>query len=233
MDEEDLAPGGKSVAEYATYEDFLSSQVTELDMFYLEDVNMARKLVELGYRGAREGFSREQFEATKAAIEAKKQAARQMQKHVFSAGKEFEDGMLRALQQREEANRTGKQASIFFIRDYNEFGQEISGYVDYSHRLATEDFEPIFNLRKKFLPKQTDLSFFNWETMRVMSKNSPNYEVIAKSPNGMLFRNRRDSKIVNVDPYIYSPGDNSSRTVVSTKEYISVVIFDHYNRRKT
>uniref|UniRef100_A0A0B7BIJ7 Cilia- and flagella-associated protein 299 n=1 Tax=Arion vulgaris TaxID=1028688 RepID=A0A0B7BIJ7_9EUPU len=49
----------------------------------------------------------------------------------------------------------------------------------------------------------------------------------------MLFRNKRDGKIINPDPFIGSPGDNSSRTVVNTQAYISVIVFDHYNRRKT
>uniref|UniRef100_A0A0B7A0B3 Cilia- and flagella-associated protein 299 n=1 Tax=Arion vulgaris TaxID=1028688 RepID=A0A0B7A0B3_9EUPU len=55
-------------------------------------------------------------------------------------------------------------------------GQEVSSYLDYSHRLATEDFRPIFDGKKKLTPKTTDLSFFNWETQNVSSKSSPNYE---------------------------------------------------------
>ena len=55
------------------FEEFLSSQVTQLDLIYLEDINVARKLVELGYRGTKEGYSEEQFWAKKAAIEARKQ----------------------------------------------------------------------------------------------------------------------------------------------------------------
>ena len=47
-----------------------------------------------------------------------------VQRTVLSAGKVYEDdAMLRALQQREEANRNGKQSSIIMIRDYNEFGE--------------------------------------------------------------------------------------------------------------
>jgi len=44
-----------------------------------------------------------------------------------------------------------------FIRDKNARGQEISGYIDYAHRLKTEDFEVYFNGKKKFLPKPSDL----------------------------------------------------------------------------
>ncbi|BFY97507.1 hypothetical protein BsWGS_00546 [Bradybaena similaris] len=231
MDDEDLAPGGKNIAEFATYEDFLSSQVTQRDMNYLEDINLARKIVEFGYRGSREGFSLERFMAVKAELEQRKSIYNV--RTILSAGKTFEESWLRALQMREESNRIRKNASIIYIRDINESGQEVSSYLDYSHRLATEDFRPIFAGKKKLLPKTTDLSFFNWETQNVASKSSPNYDVIAKSPSGMVFRNKRDGKIINPDPFIGSPGENSSRTVVQTQVYISFIVFDHYNRRKT
>ncbi|GCB69535.1 hypothetical protein scyTo_0001071 [Scyliorhinus torazame] len=50
--------------------------------------------------------------------------------------------------------------SIIFIRDYNSHGQEISGYIDYSHRLKTEQFEGYFGGKKKLMPRSTDLRIF-------------------------------------------------------------------------
>lgn len=221
------------IAGYATYEDFLDSQVTPQDLNYVGDVNMARVFVELGYRGAKKEQSLEMFLAMKAEIDRRKMEGRLGQLTVLSAGAVYEDdAMLRALQQREEANRTGRQASIIMIRDYNELGQEISGYIDYAHRLATEDFTPVFNGTRKLLPCPTDLSFYNWDSTRIYNENSPNYEIIANSPKGMSFLNKRDQKVVYVDPSS-SPGDNSARTIVPAEQYTSVIIFDHYNRRKT
>ena len=40
-----------------------------------------------------------------------------------------------------------------------------------------EDFEPIFASRKKFLPKHSDLSFYNWDTNFSTSNSTPNYQV--------------------------------------------------------
>ena len=40
-----------------------------------------------------------------------------------------------------------------------------------------EDFEPIFASRKKFLPKHSDLSFYNWDTNYSTSNSTPNYQV--------------------------------------------------------
>ncbi|KAL2092572.1 hypothetical protein ACEWY4_012370 [Coilia grayii] len=58
------------VTEFHSYEDFLDSQITSLDLYYLEDEELARQLVELGYRGSGEVLKREEFESRKAAAEA-------------------------------------------------------------------------------------------------------------------------------------------------------------------
>ncbi|XP_069601807.1 cilia- and flagella-associated protein 299 isoform X2 [Ranitomeya imitator] len=220
------------VAQYNTYEDFLDSQISSLDLFYLEDEELARQLVELGYRGSGEVLKREEFETRKAAAEASRLAQRTQQKILSSAGKELKDNFLKALALREEANRNGKMTSIILIRDKNSHGQELSGYIDYSHRLKSEDFEVYFSGKKKLLPRPTDLSFYNWETHVSTSNASPNYQVIAENSSGLLFKNKRDRKILNVDPKA-SPGDNSSRTPIQTDLYIQAVIYDHITRRKT
>ncbi|XP_041109349.1 cilia- and flagella-associated protein 299 [Polyodon spathula] len=232
--EDDNAAGALDniVTEFNTYEDFLDSQITSLDLYYLEDEELARQLVELGYRGSGEVLKREEFESRKAAAEASRLSKRSQQKTLASAGKELKDNFLKALAQREEANRSGKMTSIIFIRDRNSHGQEISGYIDYAHRLKTEEFEPYFNGKKRLLPRPTDLSFYNWETQVSTSNPSPNYQVIAENLSGLLFKNKRDRKILNVDPKV-SPGDNSTRTPVQTSLYIQAVIYDHITRRKT
>ncbi|KAK1792398.1 hypothetical protein P4O66_012348 [Electrophorus voltai] len=299
--EEDQAAAAfdSSVTDFHTYEDFLDSQITSLDLYYLEDEELARQLVELGYRGSGSVLKREEFEARKAAAEAFRLSMRNQQRTLASAGKELKDNFLRALAEREEANRSGKMTmssstisselvetsgtpiyclektgqkwsswkscsqkavpltwkqacldpdhcehsipwaraiprkvvSIIFIRDQNSLGQEISGYIDYSHRLRSEDFEPYFSGKKRFLPKPTDLSFYNWKTQVSVSNTTANYQVIAENSTSLLFQNRRDRKMVNVDPKA-SPGDNSSRSPIQSDLYMHVVIFDHITRMK-
>ncbi|XP_074647253.1 cilia- and flagella-associated protein 299-like [Tubulanus polymorphus] len=232
--EEEVAGGSDNiVTEFSTYEDFLDSQITSLDLYYLEDEELARQLVELGYRGSGEVLKREEFEARKQAAEASRLSKRSQQKTLASSGKELKDSFLKALAQREEANRSGKMTSIIFIRDKNSRGQEISGYIDYAHRLKTEDFEPYFAGRKRLLARPSDLSFYNWETQTSTSNPTPNYQVIAENASGLLFKNKRDRKILNVDPKAASPGDNSTRTAIETMKYTQVVIYDHITRRKT
>lgn len=127
MEDDALTGGDSIVIEYNTYEDFLDSQITPLDLYYLEDEELARQLVELGYRGSGEVLKREEFEARKKAAEASRLSKRGQQKTLASTGKELKDEFLVALAQREEANRSGKMTSIIFIRDRNSRGQEISG----------------------------------------------------------------------------------------------------------
>uniref|UniRef100_A0A3Q4HJ20 Cilia- and flagella-associated protein 299 n=1 Tax=Neolamprologus brichardi TaxID=32507 RepID=A0A3Q4HJ20_NEOBR len=143
-----------------------------------------------------------------------------------SAGKELKDNFLKALAEREEANRSGKMTSVIFIRDHNTLGQEVSGYIDYAHRLKTQDFEPYFSGKKRLMPARSDLCYYNWKTQVSTSNSSPNFEVIYDDPNGLLFKNKMDKKILNLDP-LSGPGEDSNRTFLQSDIYIHVVIYDH------
>ncbi|XP_038196110.1 cilia- and flagella-associated protein 299 isoform X1 [Arvicola amphibius] len=247
--DEGLTAVDNIVTQFNTYEDFLDSQITTIDLYYLEDESLARQLVELGYRGTGEIVKREDFEARKAAIDIARLAERTQKKTLTSAGKDLQDNFLKALAMREEDNRNGKVSvnqqrvaaayimskkliTVIFIRDKNSHGQEVSGYIDYAHRLKTEDFELYFTGKRRLLPRPTDLSFYNWDNHIAVCNSSPNYQVMADNPEGLLFKYKRDRKILNVDPKA-QPGDNSARIPIQTELYMHVVLFDHISRRKT
>lgn len=135
------------------------------------------------------------------------------------------------LQRREEAVRNGKLSTIVFIRDINRKGQEISGYIDYGHRLAQGTMGGVFDLKAKFLPKPSDLSFYNWDTHANSSNPTASFQVIANNAAGLVFKNKRDRKTISVDPSS-NLGDNSTRTDFSTQEHLQVVIYDHVTRRR-
>ena len=186
-------------------------------------------MVELGYRGSGEPLKREEFESRKKAAENFRLSKRLTTNVMSSQGKELGSfPFLKALADREEANRNGKltvsmntyyevldykqyknlhfiyigNQSIIFLRTKNSKGQEISGYIDYAHRLKIENFESYFNQTKSFVPRTTDMSFYNWETQTCTSNATPNFQVIADNENGLLFKNKRDRKIINVDPRV-------------------------------
>lgn len=227
--------GLDSLSVFATYEDYLDSQISATDLFYLEDEDLARQLVELGYRGSSETLKRDEFEARKRAEQERFSPKNNLPKALASSGKDLTGHpLLSALASREELVRNGKLTTIIFIRDRTRkgSGQEVSGYIDFGHRLKTENFEVFFERRKKLMPKASDLSYYNWETQTSTSNSTPNFQVIADSEAGILFKNKRDRKVINVDPKA-PPGDNSTRTEIDSPFYTQVVIYDHMTRRKS
>lgn len=226
-------PYENSIECFTTYEDYLDAQITAQDRFYLEEDELARQLVEIGCRKG-EVLSREEFSNRRqAAEEAKRAKLQNAPKVLASAEKDLTDfPLLRHLAAREEVVRNGKLSTIIFIRDRNAKGQEISGYIDYGHRLRMENFVPYFERKKKLLPRSTDLSFYNWDTQQSTGQESPNFQIMPDDCNGLLFKNKRDRKLINVDPK-GEPGDNSQRLNIKTDEYIQVVIFDHMTRKKS
>ncbi|CAJ1329142.1 unnamed protein product [Effrenium voratum] len=239
MEDDYAHPYEDSIEKFTTYEDYLDSQITPQDRFYLEEDELARQLVEIGCRKG-EVLTREDFAARREAAEnAKKARLQNAPKVLASAQKNLTDfPVLRHLACREELVRSGKLSTIIFIRDKNHRGQEISGYIDYGHRLKTENFEPYFERKKRLLPKSSDLSFYNWDTQHSTSNESPNFQILPDHEQGLLFKNKRDrkgcieEKVISVDPRS-EPGDNSKRLEVPTTEYIQVVIFDHMTRKKS
>jgi len=220
------------VERFDTYEDYLDSQLTPTDLGYLGDEEMARQLVELGYRGLGDTIRREDFDQRKRLLMERSNQKSSMPKQLASLDRDLSEyPFLQALANREELVRTGKLTTIVFVRDFNGKGQEVSGYIDLAHRMRTEDFVPIFDRRKRLLPKPSDLSFYNWETQLTTSNSTPHYQVIADSSQGLLFKNKRDRKIINVNPEA-NPGDNSTRIEIETKEYLHVVLYDHSTRRR-
>lgn len=53
----------EAVADFLSYEEYLDSQILPMDEYFLEDKELARELVQLGYRGGSQAdtISREEF----------------------------------------------------------------------------------------------------------------------------------------------------------------------------
>ncbi|XP_029916413.1 cilia- and flagella-associated protein 299 isoform X2 [Myripristis murdjan] len=186
----------KYLTRFNTYEDYLDSKIKRRDLEYLSSREMARQMLEFGYMGCHV-LNREEFDEKRAAgvaAEAKANA-----KTLASAGKELKDNFLKELAEREELNRNGKMVTVIFINGCNALGQEVLGYIDYAHRLKTEDFEEYFN-GKKLMPRQSDILYINETTQTITSKSSPNYRVIFESNGDVTFKNRTDRTILYTDP---------------------------------
>ena len=148
MNDEDLEGAiiDETLDEFKTYEEYLTSFITDVDRYYLEDEDLCRNLIELGVHSRGDIYTREDFESKKE-TNATVRKAREVNapKVLSSANKDF-TGMpfLQALASREEDVRNGRLTTIIFIRDIQHKGntkREVSGYIDYAHRLKTENFE--------------------------------------------------------------------------------------------
>ena len=122
--------------------------------------------------------------------------------------------------------------TILFIRTIHNGKNEISGYIDLAHRMKTEDFKNVFMKRVKIEPRPSDLSYYSWESQICYINDSPNFRTDASSEDGLMFRNKRDRKLINVNPAEASPGDGTDRKTIDCPDYTQVVFFDHMTRRK-
>ncbi len=50
-----------ALEEFSNYEKYLDAHMSDEDLFYLEDKELARQLIEVGYHGKSEILTREQF----------------------------------------------------------------------------------------------------------------------------------------------------------------------------
>ncbi|XP_051925060.1 LOW QUALITY PROTEIN: cilia- and flagella-associated protein 299 [Hippocampus zosterae] len=218
----------KPVSSFKDYEEYLDSKVTPMDLLFLTRKESARKLVEHGHKGT--VLSRQEFEQRKAASASATRDHRKRTTTLASSGCDIRDNFLKELAQREEANRAGKMTSLIFIRDVNAAGQEVSGYIDYAHRLQMQDFAPYFSGRKKLVPGPRDLCYYNWSTQATASTSSSNYDVVYDRPRALLFKRKTDGGVLDVDPRV-RPGRGVRRSAVQSDLYEHVVILDHDSTR--
>ncbi|XP_050300968.1 cilia- and flagella-associated protein 299-like [Anthonomus grandis grandis] len=222
----------RTLLRFNCYEEYLDSLATSQDACYLQSVDVARTIANLGYRSSGETLSRKQFEKRLAAV----------LNYLYPPYKAYElsseglvapdaDHFIKELSARERANRIGVLSTIVFLRAFTNAGIEISGYIDYTERLTNEDWKPIFAGKKILMPKKSDLGFYHWKSGDVVSNDSCNYKVLQHPQKGLLFQNRFDRKIINPDP-MSTPGQNTSRKRIYSKLYELCIIFDHVVRQR-
>ena len=59
FDDEDAELLDNGLAKFKDYEEYLDEQTSDTDLFYLEDKELARKLIEVGLHGKGEVLSRD------------------------------------------------------------------------------------------------------------------------------------------------------------------------------
>ncbi len=99
-------------------------------MYYLEDEDHARQLVELGYRGSGDTLTRDEFDEQKKILRERNVHKANVARALSSAGKDLsESPFLAELAAREESILSGRLTSILFLRCRNSKKQEVRGVV--------------------------------------------------------------------------------------------------------
>lgn len=233
------ASQSQDLSEFETYEEYLDSQITSTDLFYLENKTIARQLVELGYRGSGDIISRHQFNDLKSKPQSQSDKDSLIQKIESSAAKE-ETPFVRALMDREDDILQEKLASIVYIRSIDQTSREVSAYIDLSDRLALEkSFQKYStkNIDKStettlMQPRKSDLSWFDFGNGQSLNTDSEHFQVIADHPNGLVFQHKKDRKAITVWPSKVNAERIYLKTCLDSPEYEQVVFYDLDIQRK-
>lgn len=247
------ASSASLVAMFDTFEDYLDSEVTETDMNFVDDLKTARQLVELGYRGSNEvRITRDEFEKRKEEYEASLMTDQLLKAQALAASREQEilswenkcdtlSPFLRGLALRLKDLWKQNLQTIVFLRVICSLKckqksrstllmrkpKEVSGFIDLGQRLLTEReaFNAYFTGKKLMIPEKNDLSVLDWQTYTLNTNASRNFRVISDPDAGLLFKSKRDRKLIDIQK-------TSSREEVKSSEYEQVIFFDHYARKR-
>ncbi|XP_041976853.1 cilia- and flagella-associated protein 299-like [Aricia agestis] len=221
----------KNLLPYETFDEYLDSLIGIPDLRNLRSIETARTIAALGYRTCGDTLEEREFYRRRAVIHAKEFPVVKPFRAV-SAGLAHTDPLNKELADREKANRLGILNSVIFVRNTTRSGFEVSGYIDFAHRLATEDWEPFFTTTKVLRPRETDLGYYFWRLGVVRSNVTRNWKPLMDGERGLVFQNRHDHKLLSPDPQA-DPGQATTRVRVFSPRYLQVEIYDHVVRRKT
>lgn len=190
----------------------------------MQDSDIAREFIELGYRGVGHVITRQDFHERKHRAELALHSRRQGPISIISETLTVTEPFAKALAAREEANRMTRLLTIIFVRDRNHLGHEISAYIDYAHRLKLEDFTSVFLGENKLIPSTNDLSFYNWDTHMCTSNDTNNFRLLP-DVNGIRFRCEHDRKVIYVDPESQHYGDGTTRMILNVPGYLQIILY--------
>ncbi|KZC04532.1 Uncharacterized protein C4orf22 like protein [Dufourea novaeangliae] len=222
----------RRLLEFTSYENYLDSLVTFVDLGYLRNLHTARQLAELGYRCTGETLSKDAFYRR---LEAVKNLLFPVYRP-YELTSEFitpSNAVMQELALRERLNRLKVISTIIFIRNFTKLQFEVSGYIDFSERLEKENWLPYFQGKKKLWPRPSDLAYYHWRTSKTCLNETSNYQPVIDPKLGLRFKHCHDRELISIDPGSPSPGMDTTRTRVRCPEYEHVILYDHMIRSKS
>ncbi|XP_076755914.1 cilia- and flagella-associated protein 299-like [Xylocopa sonorina] len=222
----------KRLLEFKTYEEYLDSLVTFVDLGYLGNLHVARQLAELGYRCTGETLNEETFYRRLKAVQDLLYPI--YKPYILTSESVTPSGnLMQELALRERSNRLKIISTIIFIRNLTKLQFEISGYIDFSERLKKENWLPYFQENKKIWPCASDLAYYHWRTGKTCLNETSNYQPIIDPKLGLRFKHCHDRHFINVDPGAPSPGIYTTRLRIYNPGYEHIILYDHLLRSKS
>jgi len=238
-----------SAATPTSFEDYLDSYVTDDDMKYLDERDMARQIVELGFKDGISVLSREEFEQRYKqngkedtdTCEAPEPLDSRLENDICNSQ------FLRAIAERMDDMKNEHVTPIVFLRFLDETGYyEISAYIDLASKIKQEGFNirTIADHFKRNLVPNRDvdpsvLSLYNWKTGKLYFQSTSYFDPLTSSSDdaneiseSLRFSSKLDDSIVEVD--FNSPRSNKAcnRIDVKANDYLQVVLFEHRIKEK-
>ena len=226
---------------YDTYEEYLNFFISPKDINYLGNMDIARQLIELSLNIKTQILSKNDFyekknllnEATKSRFESKiiKLSFKNVDENIYK-----EEPFLLEISKREEDILNGKLMTIIYLRSVVRNSKkkyiEISAYIDLCQRFKNEKFEKYYERKKVILPKQSDLSYYNWNTGICFSNDSENFKIDSNiEKKELIFKTKRDRKKISVDINSKDPNIMKKKILSNIKQYKQIVFFDlHLNK---
>ncbi|XP_043482352.1 cilia- and flagella-associated protein 299-like [Leptopilina heterotoma] len=223
----------RDLLKFKNYKEYLDSLVTNDDLFYLNDKKVARQIVELGYRSIQETLSKSNFQKRREIVRNLEYPI--YKPYILCSELITPTNFLQSeLALRERENRLGHISTIIFLRYCIKSKIEISGYIDYAHRLETENWTVFFRNEKKLQVRSNDLGYYNTKRRKSILNKTKNYEpmIINDSKRKLAFKNTHDRHFIYVNENNLFPGIGTFRKVIRSQGYEDIVLYDHHLRSK-
>lgn len=217
--------------QFKTYEEYLDSLVTAVDLFYLESTTIAQKIARLGYLSAVKTFDEETFYDRREFVGNLLYPTHKIGMLASESTKPI-NGLQCELAVRERPNRLGSLSTIIFTHQSVKSGRIRSAFVDYAHRLTTEDWVPFFKGKEKLKIRSSDLYYLDSYLKHPVINRTENYNAFFDQRNRLVFHNLHDDKFLNLDPNKHCFGHVSSLKI-QVKGFDLVILFDYVPRKKS
>ncbi|KMZ93651.1 hypothetical protein PVMG_05235 [Plasmodium vivax Mauritania I] len=175
---------GDCILTFSSYEEYVKSKITPVDLFYIEDEQLVFDIFSLGLQSR--GESLKKAEESKADVVL----------YDINSLTDHTMNFFYAINCHMHFCEANKICSILFIRYVNKNQSEISSYID----VNTERVRQKINKKRYLYASRDDLAYFNWHNNYSCTNDSDNFQMVVNKQVGLLFKYTRGEKYFILNP---------------------------------